>query len=204
MVDGKNQKTKTGDEEKQKKIPKFQIKVENKFDYPTEVRSIRIRHSPAEGYVVLPAKKRKCDDPPMRSTEDWPKLEYELTPDPEDSLIIELDDEAGVFTNDVYIELPFIADYELYWEIKKDDKEKMLARPITKIIRDTGKPKTGKPKRESKTVIVIPADQSAWKLKINSPQNMLEHLATKNLVIEYLEKSNGQPDSVSVGDNGEG
>jgi hypothetical protein len=203
MMEGNSPK----DKETKKQKPqegKFQIKVKNKFDSPTEARSIRIRHSSEQAFKVLPPKKRKCTDPERYATEDWPKEEYELTRD--EYLIIELDDEMGNFTNDVYIELPYIADYELYWEVKKDDKEKKLSRPITKIMRDTGEPKKGKQKLldKAKTVIVIPADQTAWKLEIKSPQNMQEHHIPKTLLNENLQQSNGTSDDVSVGDNGEG
>jgi len=202
MMEGNSQNLKSKDEAKHSQ--EFEIKVKNKFDSPTEARSIRIRHSSEPAFKVLPPKKRKCNEPERKATEAWPELKYKLKPD--EYLVIELDDETGNFTNDVHIELPYIADYDLYWELKEGDKEKKLSRPITKIMRDTGEPKKGKQKLldQAKTVIVIPADQASWKLGIKSPQNMKEHYIPKNLLKEHLKESNGTSDDVSVGDNGEG
>jgi hypothetical protein len=103
----------------------------------------------------------------------------------------------------VYIGLPFLADYEFFWEVRKGDKEKKLARPITAIKRNT----TSDPEQQTtnaRTVIKIPGDQRAWRLIVSSPGNLNEHYHAKNLHTKYLQMDNGEPDDVTVGENGTG
>jgi hypothetical protein len=183
---------------------KFQIKVKNKFN--REQRSIRIRPS----YVsedkadVLDAKKKP--HPHTQTSEIWPpRKKYDLST--MDYLIIELIEGNGDFKENVYIELPYVADYEFFWELELSDGEevvkKRVDRPITAIKRNTSSDPI-KQTENAKTVIVTPPDQAAWKLKIQSPRNSKEHYQAKNLLTKHLEMENGEPDDVSVGENGTG
>jgi hypothetical protein len=177
--------------ENNEQIPVFEIKVKNKFD--EDKRALVVTHlervkqketSYTIGYIESP------DQTP-------PEKLFALTPD--DSLIIEIDQEYGDFNKDIHIELPYVADYRLFWEVGGE----RVDRPISSIIRDTSSDKDGR-LDEGRTIIIIPRDQRAWKLEIRSPRNLKEHYQTRNLIDKYLEMDNGYPDDASVGDNGPG
>jgi hypothetical protein len=202
MLEGKNQQQEASNVQKQSG-GKFQFKVENKFDM--ELRSIRIRPSygPEDSYHLLKAKK-KPKDHPQQGSEEWPpRYDYALSAD--QSIIIELDEENVNYDRAVCIELPWVADYDFHWELKEGEQ---VTKPIIKVIRDTSPPDEEKQKQidEARTIIIIPPNQTAWKLEIKSPQNLKEHYHPKDLLegYKYLENNGGPPDGASVGDNGPG
>ena len=171
-----------------RQVKEFPIKVTNKFD--DDKRCIVVCHREREKqeetcYTI-------CYTDPKQTPQE--KL-FTLTPD--DVLIIELDDETGDFTRDVYIELPYVADFELFWKVGG----KRVDRPITRIVRDTN-PKRNKRLDDGRTIVVIPRDQRAWKLKIRCPKNVAEYYQTRDLLDGFLENQGGTPDNVSIGDNG--
>ena len=177
---------------------KFEITVKNKFD--EDKRNIRVCHNQG-GY-------EKCDTLYYSRGEDqqkYPHLhEKTYSLGPEDSLVIELGREYTDFNWDVHVELPFVADYNLYWELGgENDKKVQVERPIIGLFRDTT-PKDCKKVDEARSVLVIPRDQGAWKLEIKSPRNLHEHYKPIHVLAESFEMSGGTPDSVTVGDNNEG
>lgn len=177
--------------EKNSQIPVFEIKVKNKFD--EDKRNIVVHHLKGPDQKKETYKIGYIESPKQTPQEIQFSLAFE------DSLVIEMGEGFGEFLNDVHIELPFVADFELFWEVG----EKRVDRPINRLVRDTT---PGKYYRldDARSIIVIPRDQGAWKLKIKSPRNMKEHFRPKKLLDRYLEMSNGDPDDATVGDNGPG
>lgn len=187
----------------------FPIKLINKFD--DVKRNIRVwqKDKKTTLYHVASNEKHKqkgfilSDQRDQRK--EWDEAMFWLDPeDTEDFLIVEFDEAVVDFseiTRDIYIELPFVADYTLFFEISDKGKIKGVDRPITYITRNTAENQKI-PTEKGKTVVRIPGDQIAWKLKISSPKNWKEHMQTKNLLIEYCHNSGGTGDSASVGDNG--
>ena len=197
-----------------KYLPPFEIKLINKFD--EDPRNILVRHKKKgkDRKVTLfhlhskdnQKKKQKGSNPGKQRCQQEPWDEETFFLKPEDSLLIVLKEEEVGFKKikkDMYIELPFIADYTLFFEIKDNKKRKKVSRPITYITRNTT-PNSKIPTKEGKTVIRIPGDQRAWKLEIKSPRNMKEHCQLKNVLAKHLQPTNGESDDASVGDNGPG
>jgi hypothetical protein len=190
----------TGNKEP-KQMGRFEITVINKFDQ--DKRNILVCHK-SEGKVTCDTiryskgKKSKCGEKPRRT--HFHKKKYSLGF--EDSLVIELEKEKGDFDWDVHVELPFVADHNLFWEVGGEEKVR-VERPMINLFRDTT-PKEDKKNDEARTVLVIPRDQNAWKLEIKSPRNLKEHYHPIHLLAGYFEMAGGTPDSVSVGDNNSG
>ena len=163
----------------------FIITVKNKFKRGDE-RSVRIRPSNFEGDGYYANDWKEKPDP----------HEYDLST--MDYLVIEPDDKIG--KRDVYIELPYVADFEFY-QGSGEEKQPVC---IKEIKRDTNPLKSENQKdiEDARTVIVISPDQIAWKLKIWVPKDKNELYCPQNLLTKYLEMSNGTRDSVSVGSNG--
>jgi hypothetical protein len=193
-----------------KQLPKFMIKVKNKFD--EDKRNIRVCH-------MVNGKPESCDtlyylkgEEQQRQEQSPPLHEKIYFLGPRDSLVVEIkmvivDDEVyDQFKKDVYIEVPFVADYKLFWEIEQGKERRLVDRPIKHILRDTSPPRHGerKPVEDAKTIIVIPRDQNAFKLEIKSPRNLWEHYHPAYLLADYLNNTGGTPDNVSIGDNGPG
>lgn len=130
-----------------------------------------------------------------------------------DYLVIELGKEEVEFRKskkDVYIGLPFLADYEFFWEVETGGEKKQVARPISFLRRDTHtkkeeeEEKKQKQTKKGRTVLKIPADQRAWRLKILRPGNLDRYYREEKIISEDLQMESGDHDDVTVGDNGEG
>jgi hypothetical protein len=121
-------------------------------------------------------------------------------------MVVEDGEVYDQFRKDIYIEAPFIADFMLFWEVGYGKDRKRVDRPISRIIRDTSPPRKGerKPVEDAKTVVVIPRDQTGWKLEVRSPRNLSEHYHPIHLLAESFQNTGGTPDNVSIGDNGPG
>lgn len=172
-----------------KQIPTFEINVRNKFN--EDKRNILVCHKDGKNETCYTV---KYTESPVQKPQEQ---KFKLTPG--DSLIIELGKEHNDFKWDVHVELPYVADYELYWEVG----DSRVDRPVNRIIRDT-KRKNNKQIDDARTVVVIPRDQGAWKLKIMSPGNLKEHYLPKNLLEKHLQMVTGESDDVSIGDNNDG
>jgi hypothetical protein len=185
----------------------FEIKVVNKFD--EDKRNIRVFHKKNDQVIedevvyhkVQPRQQQQQQEDEARPHERPFFLALE---DSRDFLIIELGEEEDnfkKFTKDVYIELPFIADYRFCWKLGEGEGGKQVDRPITSITRYTALQEQDQTET-GKTTIRIPGDQRAWKLEIMSPGNFPEHYSAISLNTNSLEMQGGGADNVSIGDNG--
>lgn len=201
--DNKQQSAET-DAQKQHQHDTFLIRVRNKFD--VDPRRIKVIHKDKD-------KKDKKKDTLFHIVKNQPVQQgkknaekYELLP--KEFLVIEPAEEERdfrEFEHDVYIGLPFIADYEFSWEKKEKHGEevikKQVDRPMTSLRKDT-RPDSEQQTEMGRAVIRIPGDQRAWKLEIRIPGNLAEIYHTENLNTENLAMHQGDPDDVTVSDNG--
>jgi len=209
MREEKKRQSAETDVQEQHQTVTFPIWVRNKFDL--DPRRIKVFHK--DKYHKDKKKDTLSHIVKNQHIQKDEKNEerYDLLLD--ECLVIELGEEDGDFREffkDVYIGLPFLSDYEFFWESVEENKKqldtpirKRVDRPITSIRKDT-RPDSEKQTEKGRTVIKIPGDQRAWKLKIWRPGNLEEYHQPENLHTENLEMQSGDPDDVTVSDNGPG
>jgi hypothetical protein len=165
---------------------KFQIEVENLFDW--EKRKIKVKHNKKD----VPAEEVDIDFPDQVE-QHAPKNRRKFDLSSGEHLEISLGDLGGNAADYWYLKLPFVADFKF---LSESGNEIPL---IYEVVRNES---TG-----GRILVKIPTeiDPTACKLRIAPPGRLEENYQVQNLTGRLVASGGGTPDdNVSVGDNNDG